>query len=84
MAMGSTMDSQFLLNIIGVTAATVGGWFAVEIWSSVKGLRDDLHRLEVELPQNYVSKLDMDKRMDNIEAMIQRIYDKLDAKADKH
>ena len=32
---------------------------------------------------NYVRKDDMDKRMDHIETMFQRIYDKLDGKADK-
>jgi hypothetical protein len=46
-------------------------------------LRSDLHDLEIDLPKSYVSKLDMDKRMDHIENMFQRIYDKLDGKADK-
>jgi hypothetical protein len=37
----------------------------------------------VDLPINYVRKDDMDKRMDHIEDMFKRIYDKLDGKADK-
>ena len=71
------------MNFISVSAIAVGGWFAREIWGAVKELRRDLHSIETDLPKSYVSKFDMDKRMDHIEAMFQRIYDKLDAKADK-
>ena len=77
------MDSQSFFNCAVAGAVGVGGWFAREIWGAVKDLRQDLHRLEVDLPKAYVSKLDLDKRMDHIETMIQRIYDKLDDKADK-
>jgi len=77
------MDLQSLLNIIGGAAIATGGWFAREIWGAVKELRRDLHELEVDMPKSYVSKFDMDKRMDHIEDMFKRIYDKLDGKADK-
>jgi hypothetical protein len=71
------------MNIVSVAAIGAGGWFAREIWGAVKELRKDLHELEVDLPKSYVSKIDIDKRMDHIETMFQRIYDKLDGKADK-
>jgi hypothetical protein len=77
------MDTQSIMNFISVSAIAVGGWFAREIWGAVKELRKDLHDLEVDMPKSYVSKFDMDKRMDHIEGMFQRIYDKLDGKADK-
>ena len=77
------MDTQTLMNIASTVAIAIGGWFAREIWGAVKELRSDLHDLEVDLPKSYVSKFDMDKRMDHIENMFQRIYDKLDEKADK-
>jgi hypothetical protein len=77
------MDLQSLLNIIGGAAIATGGWFAREIWGAVKELRRDLHELEIDMPKSYVSKFDMDKRMDHIEDMFKRIYDKLDGKADK-
>jgi phage shock protein A len=59
------------------------GWFARQLFEAVKQLKDDLHRIEADLPKSYVLKDDMDKRMDHIETMFQRIYDKLDGKADK-
>jgi hypothetical protein len=77
------MDTQNIMNMISVAAIGAGGWFARELWGAVKELRSDLHDLEIDLPKSYVSKLDMDKRMDHIETMFQRIYDKLDGKADK-
>jgi len=77
------MDTQSVMNIVSVAAIGAGGWFAREIWGAVKELRRDLHELEVDLPKSYVSKFDIDKRMDHIEDMFKRIYDKLDAKADK-
>jgi hypothetical protein len=77
------MDNQFLFNMIGMTAIGAGGWFAREIWDAVKELRQNIHLIEVDLPKTYVNKIDMDKRMDHIESMFQRIYDKLEGKADK-
>lgn len=59
------------------------GWFLNEVWRAVRELRSDLHQIEAELPKEYVLKVDLDKRMEHIETMFQRIYDKLDNKADK-
>lgn len=77
------MDTQSLLNIVSMAAIGLGGWFAREMWEAVKELRTDLHEIEIDLPKSYVQKEDLDKRMQHIENMFQRIYDKLDGKADK-
>jgi len=77
------MDTQTIYNMVGGAAIAAGGWFARELWGAVKELRVDMHRIEVDLPKTYVAKDDLDKRMKHIEDMFQRIYDKLDGKADK-
>jgi len=77
------MDTQSLINMAGGAALTALGWFAREVWGAVNELRRDLHQIEVDMPKEYVQKIDLDKRMTHIEDMFQRIYDKLDAKADK-
>jgi hypothetical protein len=77
------LDHQSLINIGGGLILAGIGWWARVIWDSVQKLKDDLHELEVDLPKSYVSKSDLDKRMQHIEDMFQRIYDKLDGKADK-
>lgn len=77
------METQPIINFVLLSAMAVGGWFAREVWTAVKELRKDLHKIETNLPKEYVLRVDLDKRMDHIETMFQRIYDKLDGKADK-
>jgi len=77
------METQAIINFVLISAVGVGGWFAREVWGAVKELRTDLHTIESNLPKEYVLKTDMDRRMEHIENMFQRIYDKLDGKADK-
>ena len=77
------MDMQTILNILFSSFLLGAGWFLNELWRAVKELRSDLHKIEAELPKEYVLKVDLDKRMEHIEHMFQRIYDKIDGKADK-
>jgi len=77
------MDMQSIINLSVATGFAVFGWLAREMWGAVKELRRDLHDLEVNLPKEYAQRVDLDKRMEHIEQMFQRIYDKLESKADK-
>lgn len=77
------MDTQNLFNLATGAAIGIGGWFARQLWDSVQALKKDVHAIEIDLPKSYVMKDDLDKRMAHIEEMFQRIYDKLDGKADK-
>ena len=77
------MDPQSLINVGGGIILAGIGWWARVIWESLQKLKEDLHELEVDLPKTYVNKNELDKRMQHIEDMFQRIYDKLDNKADK-
>ncbi len=77
------MDWQQMINIAMATVLGVTGWFARQIWDSVQRLKDDLNRLEVELPTNYVRKSEIDIRFDKIEGILNKIFDKLESKADK-
>ena len=77
------LDAQALFNILASSFLAGVGWFAHSLYDSVSRLRENIHNLEVDLPRSYVLKDDLDKRMDHIESMFQRIYDKLDGKADK-
>jgi hypothetical protein len=77
------MDQQTLINIGGGIILAGIGWWARVIWESVQRLKEDLHEIEVDLPKSYVTKDDFNITMKHIETMVQRIYDKLDGKADK-
>ena len=78
------MDPQSLINVGGGIILAGIGWWARVIWESLQKLKEDLHELEVDLPNTYVNKNELDKRMQHIEDMFQRIYDKLEGKADKN
>jgi hypothetical protein len=77
------MDAQTTINLIGGAVLAVLGWVGRSIWEATQRLQVDLHELEVDLPKYYVSKDDFSNTMKHIETMFQRIYDKLDEKADK-
>jgi hypothetical protein len=77
------MDIQSIVNIVAGIILGGIGWFGRQLWDAVKELRKDLHQLEVDLPKNYTTKDDFTAAMQKVSDGLQRIYDKLDNKADK-
>ena len=77
------MDWQNLINIGAGSFLVIGGWFARQLWDSVQDLKEDIKNIEVDLPTNYVRRVDIDAQFNKLEASLQRILDKLDQKADK-
>ena len=77
------MDMQSLLNVALGSALAVGGWFVRQMWDAVTSLKEDIQNIEVDLPKNYVQKKDLDARLDRIETILEKLFDKLDHKADK-
>jgi hypothetical protein len=84
------MDWQTLINLgLGGVLAFIG-WFAREIWDSVKELRKDIHRIEKGLPEIYVRRDDLKEvrqemmvRFDKLENMMGQVFDRLHDKVDK-
>ena len=77
------MIDQSIINLIIGAILSVLGWFARQLWDAVQDLKRDMKQIEVDLPTHYVRKEDLDMRMDRIEAALNRIFEKLDHKADK-
>ena len=75
---------QVLVNIILGGASTVLGWFLREMWTAVKELKADLAKLREELPKDYVARDDYRADVKELKEMLQRLFDKIDNKADKH
>jgi hypothetical protein len=77
------MENQSLFNI-GVVAVLGGiAWFAKELWSKCQKHDERMNKLEVDLPTNYVIKSDIQSRFDKLEAILDRLFEKIDKKADK-
>lgn len=77
------MDWQTLINIGAGCLLAIIGWFARELWDMVNALKESVHQIEVDLPKNYVSKDEINVRFDRIELLLDRLYERLDQKADK-
>jgi hypothetical protein len=77
------MDWQTLINIGAGCLLTIIGWFARELWDMVNKLKEAVHEIEIDLPRNYVRKEEINVRFDRIELLLDRLYEKLDQKADR-
>jgi len=77
------IDPQTMINLIGGVVLAGIGWFARQVWEAVKELRADLHELEVNLPSHYVKRVDYAADLAEIKALLQKIFDRLEQKADK-
>jgi hypothetical protein len=77
------MEPQTVINgLLAVLLAGIG-WAARELWGAVKRLREDLQRIEVALPTNYVRKDEFAEGIKELKEMLGKIFDRLDHKADK-
>ena len=84
------MDFQFIINLGGAAALGVMGWFARQLWDSVKELKKEVSDMRLHVADNYVKKSEietfkgeMDKRFDRVEMLLDRLFDRLDQKVDK-
>ena len=76
------MEQELLNYVFGILLALLG-WFGRTLWDAVQKLKDDLKDIEVDLPSTYVKKTELDNRLQKIETMLDKIFDKLESKVDK-
>ena len=73
------MDSQILFNIAVALAGFLGGWVLNNISKSIDRLDVDVRAL----PHTYVTREDYREDMRDVKDMLTKIFDRLEAKADK-
>jgi hypothetical protein len=73
------MDYQILFNIAVAVAGFFGGWTLNRIYQAIDRLDNDVRHM----PSNYVGRDDYRADMSEVKAMLGRIFDRLDNKADK-
>ncbi len=76
-------EYQTIINIVGGAILTAGGWFARTLWDAVQELKADLSNLRVEIAKDYVPRNDFNRLGDELKDMLNKIFEKLDHKADK-
>jgi len=77
------MNNQDLINALLASGFTVLGWFARELWSAVKELKADLAALRETLPTAYVARSEYREDIRDIKAMLGKIFERLEQKADR-
>ena len=73
------MDSQMMFNIGISLIGFLGGWTLNRIYQAIDRLDKDVR----DMPHTYVSKDDYKSDLSDIKSMLNKIFDKLDTKADK-
>ena len=74
------MDGQMLFNSLVALAGFLGGWVLNNISRSISVLDRDVRNM----PLTYVTRADYRADIGEIKSVLNRIYDRLDHKADKH
>lgn len=77
------MENQQLFNIVMTGCGALGGWMLKVIWDALRDLKHDITRLNDTMHNDFVRREDFTEAVRRIEYMCERIFDKLDNKADK-
>ena len=73
------MEAQSLINIVAAIAAFFAGWMINSITRAIEKIEDKLNAV----PVDYVSKNDYKDDLKRVYEMLDKIFIKLDDKADK-
>ena len=88
------MDWQVLINLGAGAVLTACGWFLRKLWEAGERMQQNIHQIEVDLPKHYVRKDELreliremkddhKEDMREIKEICNKIFMKLDEKADK-
>lgn len=66
-----------VLNWLVGCGTVVTGWFGRTLWENDKAIKKDLEELREELHKEYVSKEDIDKRLERIDRTLELIWSKM-------
>lgn len=76
-------DIQNYIQMGLMATMAVSGWFLRMLWNATQELKTDLSKLREDMPHDYVLKGDYKDELKHIHEMLEKIYDKLEKKADK-
>jgi uncharacterized coiled-coil DUF342 family protein len=77
------MDAQLIINLAAGSLLAVFGWLARQLWDAVKELRDDIHKIETDLPSLYMRKDEFKEGMKEIKDLFTEVFRKIDDLKDR-
>jgi hypothetical protein len=77
------VEFQQVINVIIGLAISAVGWWCRQIWDSIQDLKNDVKRIEIDLPHYYVTKDDYKDDIAEVKKILNEIFQELKTKADK-
>jgi hypothetical protein len=77
------MEFQQITNAVIGVGMSILGWFARELWSAGKDLKNDVSNLREHLPRTYVSREDYRADIKEVKALLMGIVERLGEKANR-
>lgn len=77
------MENQQLFNMVIAVSGALGGWMLKIIWDAIRDLKQDVKDMGQTMHNDFVRREDFVDAIKRIEYMCERIFDKMDNKADK-
>jgi uncharacterized coiled-coil DUF342 family protein len=77
------IDTQLIINLATGSLLAVLGWLARQLWDAVKELRDDIHKIETDLPSLYMRKDEFREGMKEIKELFTEVFRKIDDLKDR-
>jgi hypothetical protein len=78
-----TMFDQSYVNWAFTALGAMGGFILKATWDALVQLRKDMSALQESISTNYVRRDDFKTHAQRVELLLDRIYERLDSKADK-
>lgn len=75
--------TQLALNWAFALVGALGGLILKAMWDALTAMRRELALLQDSISSNYVRRDDFKMHAQRVELLLDRIYEKLDGKADK-
>jgi len=77
------MEAVSLFQALLAIAVSVAGWFLRMLWDNHKELEKTLNHHQMDVAERYVRKDDYRNDIQEIKAMLDKIFTQLNTKADK-
>ena len=77
------MDMQGIINLAGLVVIGIISFLYKDNAYKLRNLEEKIHRSEVDMPTNYVRKDELSSHLNRIESMLNKIFERLEQKADK-
>jgi len=69
--------SDIILTLVGILTAIIGG-VVKSVMKDIKELEANINTCQMDLPKEYVLKVDYEHHQDKVEKKLDKIYDKID------